>query len=147
MEPSFVKLGDVEVYRNESTYVAPFGSLELLPDGSVLAAFREADRRRFRSHIDPSSRAMLARSVDGGRTWDPRSLLTIHRGPDAVQDPSVRCLRDGTVVASFFKWRLTGTADPQRVGRGARRLDGRDVDPPVPRPGTDLGADAGEGVL
>jgi hypothetical protein len=99
---------EVEIYRNENTYTAPFGSVELLENGELIVSFREADQRRFLSHIDPTSRACLVRSTDSGYTWSEPSI--IYNDDDGIQDPCVRELSDGTIICSFFKFRA-GTYD------------------------------------
>ena len=72
---SFSIKKEVEIYRNENTYAAPIGSVELLKNGELIVSFREADRRRFLSHIDPASRACLVRSSDSGCTWSEASII------------------------------------------------------------------------
>lgn len=106
MDAPFEKVRDVVVYRNEQTYVAPIGSVEILSSGDIAVSFREAKRRRFRSHIDPTSRAVMVRSRDGGESWDTAARELIYDDPRGIQDPCLRRLRDGTLIASFFAWRL-----------------------------------------
>lgn len=97
------------VYDNPETYVVPTGSIQRLPSGDLLLSFREAPRRRRLSHIDPSSVAVLLRSVDDGESWPADGKRVVFDPPDpncGVQDPSITVLRDGTMVASFFLWRV-----------------------------------------
>jgi len=105
---SFSIIREVEIYHNENTYAAPIGSVELLESGELIVSFREADLRRYLSHIDPVSRACLVRSSDSGCTWSEASI--IYNDDDGIQDPNVRELSDGTIICSFFKWGV-GTYD------------------------------------
>jgi len=101
-----VKISDIDVYRDDRTYSAPLGSVELLQNGDLLVVFREAVRRKRWTHIDRTSKAVLVRSSDGGRTWDPKSRMVVYEDECGIQDPAVRQLRDGTLIANFFKWRV-----------------------------------------
>jgi len=114
---------DIPVYKNSKSYSFP--SLEVLDDGTLICAFREAAKRRFRTHIDPTSKAVLVRSTDNGKSWDPQTKVVIWEEDGCgIQDPSVRRLRDGTLIANFFKWRVGTERDLPDGNRRIRGLDG-----------------------
>lgn len=111
MPRQFTKLEEVVIYKNKESYVHN-PVVELLPDGEMLCAFREAPRRRQRTHIDMKSRGSLVRSRDGGKSWDPATKSTIcPQAGGGIQDPSIRRLRDGTWIANYFQWTVGGADD------------------------------------
>jgi sialidase-1 len=93
----------VVVYKNENSYSA-FPDIEKLPNGEILVAFREAARREVATHIDSTSKAVLIRSKDNGKTWGEK--VTIYDDEDGIQDPSIKALADGTLISNFFKWKV-----------------------------------------
>ena len=102
------------VYENPDAYVVPTGSIKYLASGELILAFREAPRRARLSHIDPESRGVILRSHDGGLTWPTAEKTVVYDSPDprcGLQDLSVSVLRDGTLVASFFQWRVGDERD------------------------------------
>lgn len=102
------------LYENPETYVVPTGSIQEHPNGEFLLAIREAPRRQRLSHIDQASKGLLLRSIDRGDSWPLEQTSVIFDHPDpncGVQDPSVTVLRDGTLVASFFQWRVGTESD------------------------------------
>ncbi|MGI6082504.1 MAG: sialidase family protein, partial [Limnochordia bacterium] len=110
--PRLVKEEEISIYRNDSSYVVPTGSLTRLGTNELLLTFREAPRRGSLSHVDPESTAVLLRSADGGRTWGSKTLIYADPDPHCgVQDPSLAVLADGTLIASFFKWRTGAETD------------------------------------
>ncbi len=128
MSQSLMKLKDVLVYRDENMY-SHNAVVELLQDGDLMVVVQEQQRRKYRTHVDPTSKAILLRSKDGGNTWDPatRTVAAIGRN-EAINDPSIRQLSDGTLILAYFKWRC-GTDDEVPAGRPSgedslRGLDG-----------------------
>ncbi|MCD6169915.1 MAG: exo-alpha-sialidase [Candidatus Latescibacteria bacterium] len=91
---------NIVIYENEKSYSA-FPDIEHLQNGDLVVAFREAVRRRMRTHLDTTSKAVLLRSTDGGKTWGTK--VTIYNDECGIQDPSLVQLKDGTLVANFFK--------------------------------------------
>jgi hypothetical protein len=90
--------------------------VERLQNGDMVIAFREAARRRVRTHIDMTSKAVLVRSRDQGKTWDPASKVVIRAEKGrGMQDPSVRQLKNGALIANYFVW-TTGGADEVPTG-------------------------------
>lgn len=94
---------NIIIYENEKSYCA-FPDIEQLQNGDLVVAFREATRRKIRTHIDPTSKAVLVRSFDRGKTWGNKT--TIYDDECGIQDPSIVQLRDSTLIANFFKWRV-----------------------------------------
>ena len=100
----------VVVFRDESKYAA-FPDVTLNGNGDLLLVFRLAPRRLKITHIDPRSRAMLMRSCDGGLTWSDPEVVQ-DGGPNCgIQDPSIVCLADGTVLVDFFRWSLLAPSE------------------------------------
>jgi len=114
----------VTVYKNPRSYSA-FPSLEVMPDGSLICVFREAVRRKRRTHIDPTSKAVLVRSSNGGLTWNPESRVVIYEEEECgIQDPSVRLLSDGSLIVNFFKWHVGVEEELPDGHASVRGLDG-----------------------
>jgi len=121
---AIIEARHIIIYKNRESYSA-FPSLEVLDDGRLICAFREAVRRRFRRHIDPTSKAVIVRSLDGGYTWNPQTRTVIYEEEGCgIQDPSVRRLRDGTLIANFFKWRVGTEDEVPQTNTSIRGLDG-----------------------
>jgi len=124
MSRTLVKEKDVIVYRNEESY-SHNAVVELLEDGELVVVVQEQMRRRIRTHIDPTSHPVLLRSRDGGATWDPATKTTILSGNnEALNDPSIRRLSDGTLIVSYFVWRLGGDDEAPADNPWVRSLDG-----------------------
>lgn len=100
-----VAMEHVMLYRDHTQYyLGP--SLALRPDGDILLAIREAHARPGAvSHVDPTSRGILLRSRDGGRTFGEKRVIDdrTHRF-SATQDTTVTALADGSLLASFYSW-------------------------------------------
>jgi len=121
------KVKDVVVYRNENAY-SHNPVVELLQDGDLMVVVQEQRRRKYRTHVDPTSKAILLRSKDGGNTWDPATRTVAAAGEnEAINDPSIRQLSDGTIILAYFKWRC-GTDDEVPSGSfwGAGNVRGLD---------------------
>lgn len=100
-----VALEHLVLHRDDTQYyLGP--SLALLPNGDLLLASREAHARPGEiSHIDATSRGVLLRSRDGGRTFGDKRVIDdrTHRF-SATQDTTVTVLRDGSLFATFYSW-------------------------------------------
>lgn len=95
---------EIIIQKDDNLYCA-FPDIEKLSDQELVVVFREAERRNEGvTHLDSSSRAVLARSLDGGRSWQREGL--VYDDEDGIQDPSLTKLRDGTLMANFFKWQV-----------------------------------------
>ena len=103
MSDTLVTDRDVIVYRNEESY-SHNAVVELLRNGEIVCCVQEQTRRKYRTHYDPTSRAVLLRSRDNGSTWDPATRTVIAEAEsEAVVDPGIRQLRDGTLIVTYFK--------------------------------------------
>ena len=108
MSDTLVKDRDVIVYRNEASY-SHNAVVELLQNGEMVCSVQEQARRKYRTHYDPTSRAVLLRSQDNGSMWDPGTKTVIAEAEnEAVVDPGIKQLRDGTLIVTYFKWRMGG---------------------------------------
>ena len=91
-----------------------FPSILRRPDGKLLLAFRQArDRRRSgerNTHIDPASKAVLITSPDG-EEWDREPAILYDDYLCGVQDPCLNQLRDGSLFATFFMWKVLDRED------------------------------------
>ena len=75
----------------------------------MIAIVQEQKHRKYRTHADPSSTAVLLRSYDGGNTWDPNTkTIVVAADNEAINDPAIKQLQDGTLIVDFFKWRFGG---------------------------------------
>jgi hypothetical protein len=93
---------DVVVYKDEKYYSA-FPCLEKLSNKEMIVIFRRAPQRKpYSDHGDSESAAVLVRSKDGGNSWGAPEL--VYKKEYGVQDPSVRKLKNGTLISSFFQW-------------------------------------------
>jgi hypothetical protein len=105
---TLVKERDVVIYKNPNSYVHN-PVVELLQSSELVCAFREAARRRVRTHIDLTAKAVWVRSQDLGKTWDATTKSVIYEQKGhGIQDPSVRQLKDGTLIVNFFVWTVGG---------------------------------------
>lgn len=78
-------------------------------DGTYLLGFRQApDRSRTYNvitHVDASSKALTISSPDGD-TWDSTADILYDDYFFGVQDPCLNALRDGTIFATCFMWKV-----------------------------------------
>ena len=124
MSATLIKEQDVIVYRHEGSY-SHNAVVERLPGGELVVIFQEQQRRKHRTHIDTTSRAMLVRSRDGGLTWDADGKTIVAAAPNtAIHDPSICRLQDGTLLVNFFQWRCTSEDEVPDQGVWLRVLDG-----------------------
>ena len=111
MNTKLVREQDVLVYKNKDSYVHN-PVVELLQNGEMVCTFREAARRRVRTHIDMTSKAVMVRSKDEGRSWNRATHQIIYEEKGCgIQDPSIRQLKDGTLICNYFVWKLGGQND------------------------------------
>ncbi len=119
-----VKEKDVIIYRNEKSY-SHNACLARRADGELLCVLQEQRRRKYRTHVDPTSKTILLRSQDDGLTWDPSTKTTVVAGNnEAINDPDIVVLEDGTLIVNYFKWRC-GTEEEAPLNHPAiRQLEG-----------------------
>jgi len=108
---------NIIIYSNKSSYSA-FPDIERLHNEDLVVGFREAVRRSRITHLDSTSKAVLVRSKDGGKTWDLKSKVIVYDDEYGVQDPSIVQLKDGTLIANFFKWEVIKEEPFGRKERG-----------------------------
>ena len=121
-----VKEKDVIIYRNENSY-SHNACLALQANGEMLCVVQEQRRRKYRTHIDPTSKTILLRSKDNGLTWDAATKTTVvDVDSAAVNDPHIVVLKDGTLIVNYFTWRCgTETEEKAPINHPSiRRLDG-----------------------
>jgi sialidase-1 len=95
---------EIIIQKDPALYCA-FPDIEKLSDEELAVVYREVERRKEgATHLDSSSRAVLARSLDGGLSWKREGI--VYNDEDGIQDPSLTQLRDGTLVSNFFKWQV-----------------------------------------
>ncbi|HYN95465.1 MAG TPA: sialidase family protein [Pilimelia sp.] len=110
----------VTVARAGQGKVAHFPDVVRLPDGRLLATYREGA-----GHLSRDGRICTASSEDGGATWAPPRVAV--DGPYDDRDPKLAITRDGTLLLSYFiiDW---GT-EPRHTPLGTyvrRSVDGGD---------------------
>ena len=105
------------IYRNEHSYAGPISMLAKLADGELVIVFREARWRGFVTHGDPTTRASLLRSGDGGRSW--HSLVT--PDPAGGNGASIAALADGTLLVNTFHWRFLPLERAAELPTASRR--------------------------
>lgn len=99
----------------EDEHYNTFPSLIKSRSGGILAGFRQApDRLRTHGieHIDPSSKAVLITSEDGIQ-WSSRTEILYDDYFYGVQDPCLNMLKDGTILATIFMWKVAEQEDVQ----------------------------------
>ncbi len=112
ISPSMKKLRDLVVYQNRGEYASfnSFPNAVITHGGRILVAFRQA--RDYGAaygktvHIDPKSRGVLITSEDQGGHWTSQSSTIADHFLYGVQDPCLKTLRDGTLFASYFLWKV-----------------------------------------
>ncbi|MCC6422890.1 MAG: exo-alpha-sialidase [Phycisphaerales bacterium] len=123
--------------RRSDRYLS-FPALVTLNNGDLLLAFRSG-RNCYRDfpealnlgyqhpHTDPRSQPWLARSVDGGKSWNieppPRSFELLeqdHAQGIAYQDVGFTKLPDGRVMLSVFRWKYTNETPPADISFAPR---------------------------
>jgi hypothetical protein len=131
----------IVVARAEPGRVAHFPDVVRLPDGRLLAAYREGT-----GHTSPDGRISLVDSSDGGHTWGtPRVVVD---GPYDDRDPKLAALADGTVLLSYFV--IDWSTEPRHTTRGTyvrRSTDGGRTWSEPAEAGTSMpGTGAGRGM-
>jgi len=137
------------VYKDPGAYSC-FPAITRRADGTLFVSFRraggfslEALRRGQYDHVDKGARIALARSRDGGVTWDAAEIFPPYDPECGEQDPSIAALRDGALLINFFRWRVVPAGEKERLPYPARQqYDGSwsDVEGPWVIRSTDGGA-------
>ena len=115
------------VYKDPNAYSC-FPAIVLLRNGELMVSFRraggfslEALRRGKYDHVDQGARIALARSRDGGSTWDNAPIFPPFDPECGERGPSIAELRDGTLLINFFRWRVVPAAEKNRLLYPTRR--------------------------
>lgn len=115
------------VYKDPGAYSC-FPDIVRRRQGDLLVTFRraggfslEALRRGKYDHVDKGARIALARSTDGGATWQEAEIFPAFDRECGEQDPSIQELRDGTLVINFFQWRVVPADEKHRLFYPARQ--------------------------
>jgi hypothetical protein len=115
-----------QVFKND--LYSTFPSLARMRDGRIIILFRQADNSLKRygavTHVDPSSRIVSMISADEGASWGPATI--VYDDEMGEQDPCVTCLSDGTLICTFFRWRVVPIAEKASLG-AAYAYCGRDI--------------------
>ncbi|RKX77207.1 MAG: hypothetical protein DRP87_09805 [Spirochaetes bacterium] len=96
-----------------------FPSIVRADNGSLLMVFRKAEDPVTKfgkpTHIDPGSKIVLIRSIDNGKTWsdEPRLVFDDDCGEN---DPCITRLSDGSVLLTFYKWRVVPVKEERTLG-------------------------------
>lgn len=117
-----IKVKDEVIYKNEaygSNYNS-FPSAVIDGDDNISVTFRQARDMRhvygITRHVDPTSRAVMIRSQDGGETWNTNASVLYDHFLYGVQDPCLNRLKDGTLLATFFTWEILGPEHAGTIG-------------------------------
>lgn len=115
------------VYRDPAAYSC-FPDIVRCQNQALWVSFRraggfslEALQRGKYDHVDKGARIALVRSTDGGDTWEKARILPAFDPECGEQDPSITELSNGTMMTSFFRWRVVPAAEKQRLLYPARQ--------------------------
>lgn len=116
--PSPFRMEHRILHRDDTQYYLG-ASLLQQPNGDLLLGLREAHARPpgQSSHVDLTSRGVTLRSHDGGLTFGQKRVLDDEtKRFSATQDVTLSRLRDGTLIASFYTWRIVQKEPPPLPG-------------------------------
>jgi hypothetical protein len=95
-----------------------FPSIARTGEGKLAMVFRQAENSLKKygkvTHVDPSSKVAMVTSADDGATWSP--VRVIYDDEMGEQDPCLTCLSDGTLICTFFRWRVVPVEDKHLLG-------------------------------
>jgi len=114
------------VYKDAGAYSC-FPDILLRRSGELLVTFRraggfslEALRRGKYDHVDKGARIAMARSSDGGYSWQLDRVFEPFDPECGEQDPSIAEL-DSALAINFFRWRVVPAGEERRLGYPARQ--------------------------
>ena len=124
------KIRDLVIYKDDQ--YNSFPDAIRLADGRIVLSFRQAPNWQDRSekglhrcfkitHCDPSSRAMFVTSMDDGQSFDTKANILYDDFLYGVQDPCMLALRDGTILSTFFMWKMFYKDDIEDNAPGENR--------------------------
>jgi hypothetical protein len=115
------------VYKDSQAYSC-FPDICRSSSGELWVSFRraggfslEALRRGKYDHVDKGARIALARSLDGGESWEEARVFAPFDPECGEQDPSITELTDGTLLINYFHWRVVPAEEKERLFFPARQ--------------------------
>ncbi len=88
----------------------------------MICAFRHAKERQKQdgkvTHVDPTAKDVYIISRDGGKTFEQELNLIIDEENVSNQDPCMKVLSDGRVIATYFRGPVLIGAGRSSLGRG-----------------------------
>ncbi|RKN86327.1 sialidase family protein [Paenibacillus ginsengarvi] len=118
-------IAHMALYKDEQYNTFP--SIVRNAQGTYITAFRQAPDRLDSyglEHIDPSSKAVYVTSEDGVQ-WSRQSGVVYDDYFYGVQDPCLNVLKDGTVFATIFMWKVAEQEDVSDQPDFSHRIFGR----------------------
>jgi len=121
-------IGKMIIYESSNIY-ASFPNLARLSNGKIICAFRRAKDRQKQygrvTHIDPTAKDVYTILRKDGKGFQ-KKLHTIINDSMSEQDPCVNVLRDGRLIATYFRWDLAPLGDGvKRWGKAKFKEFGR----------------------
>ncbi len=114
--PAMKVLENRQVFKNDQYNTFP--SLARMRGGRIILVFRQAENSLARygavTHVDPSSRVVSMISDDEGQSWGP--VTEVYNDEMGEQDPCISCLSDGTLICTFFRWKVVPIAEKESLG-------------------------------
>lgn len=108
------KIRDIFIYKDEN--YCSFPNAIVLKDGTVMVCFRQApdwqEKYNDVTHLDPSSRGVFVKSSNNGKTWSANPELIYQHFLYGIQDPCLNYLKDGTILGTFFMWKVFEREEP-----------------------------------
>lgn len=99
------------IYQEDETYNA-FPSIVKLDDGTFYLGFRQAPDwsnvyplKGNHNHVDAAAKEVYLTSADG-RHWSPKAKTLYNHFHCGLQDICLNKLRDGTLLATFFMYKV-----------------------------------------
>ncbi|MBN2557615.1 MAG: exo-alpha-sialidase [Clostridia bacterium] len=108
------KIKDIVIYK-DGNYNS-FPNAIVLGDGTIMVGFRHAPdwQSQFNdvTHLDPASAGVYVLSKDNAETWSDSPSLIYRHFFYGVQDPCLNRLFDGTIMGTFFMWKVSERDKP-----------------------------------
>lgn len=106
------------IIQEDGKYLA-FPSITKLKNGRFLLVYRQAADRLSEykkvTHVDPTARIMMRFSDDEGETWGEARVL--YEDEMSEQDPCINTLSDGTLILTFFRWKVVPKEKKASLGK------------------------------
>ncbi len=128
------------VYKDPRAYSC-FPAIAKTATGELLVTFRRAGgfsltavKQGKYDHVDKGARICLAKSNDGGVTWQDATIFPVFDPECGEQDPSIMVYKDEMQMINYFCWRVVPEEEKGRLRYPARQqYDGSwsDVEGPL----------------